>query len=77
MPITISEISKDSYTDIHGRREYEQRYIALSGETVVGAADTIEALLEDVAHCCREAAIETPQEVVVWDQGSETHGETA
>ena len=68
MTIWISEISKDSYTDNHGRREYEQRYIAFDGETVVGAADTIEALLEDVAHCCKEAGIDTPEEVVVWDQ---------
>lgn len=67
--IDITDIVKNVHTDTHGNREYPQRFIAWTDGVVVGAAESIEGIQADVIHCCRQAGIEVPASILVWDQG--------
>lgn len=63
-----TEIARDVYTDTHGLRVYAQRYIAWDVEMVVGAADALDDLAADVHRHCREAGVNPPDSIIVWDQ---------
>ena len=71
MTIEILRVERDIYTDTHGRRAYPQRFLALDGETVLGAGDTPEDAAADAARVASEAGIGAPEAVVVWDQDAQ------
>lgn len=63
-----TEIQREVLADCHGRREYEERYLAFDGDTVVGSANTLDALAAEVHRVCREAGVNPPDSITVWDQ---------
>lgn len=66
----ILEITADRYTDIHGERQYGERYLVMDedGGMVVGVGESVEAAMADAARCCAGAGFAEPERVYVWDQ---------
>lgn len=64
----ISSIRYDRYTDIHGRLEYPERFLALDGDTVLGVGDSPEEAADDAVRAAIEADVPVPSEIEIWDQ---------